>query len=47
MQAHAHLLANLAAPPSLAALASTTGLSETRLKRVFRQVFGQSGFQYL
>ncbi|WP_310393855.1 helix-turn-helix transcriptional regulator [Hymenobacter sp.] len=46
MQARARLLADLARPPALAALAAGAGLSETRLKTLFRQVFGLSVYSY-
>ncbi|SMB99348.1 transcriptional regulator, AraC family [Hymenobacter roseosalivarius DSM 11622] len=46
MQVRAQLLADLACAPSVAALATAAGLSETRLKRLFRQVFGRSIYDY-
>ena len=46
MQARHHLLENLAQAPTIAALAERAGLSETRLKRLFRQVFGRSLYDY-
>ncbi len=46
MQARTQLLANLAQPPPAAALAAAVGLSETRLKVLFRQVFGRSIHAY-
>jgi AraC-like DNA-binding protein len=45
--AAAVLLQDLEHPPSLAALARTVGLSESTLKRSFRQVYGTTPFGYL
>lgn len=42
----AALLATLSAPPSLPALALAAGLSETKMKQLFRQVFGASLYNY-
>jgi AraC family transcriptional regulator, transcriptional activator of the genes for pyochelin and ferripyochelin receptors len=41
------LLAELADPPSMAALARVAGVSETKLKTGFRTLFGDSVFGYL
>ena len=46
-QVRTALLADLSAPPSLAALAHGAGLNETTLKQLFRQVFGTSPYAYL
>jgi AraC-like DNA-binding protein len=43
----ARLVANLEAPPTLAELARTAGINETKLKTEFRAVFGTSVFAYL
>lgn len=40
------LLARLDAPPRLAGLAQAVGLSETKMKQLFRQVFGASPYAY-
>ena len=40
------LLADLSTPPSLPALAGLAGLSESKLKRLFKQVFGTSIYTY-
>ncbi|RZK61789.1 MAG: AraC family transcriptional regulator, partial [Hymenobacter sp.] len=40
------LLAALNSPPVLPALAQAAGLSETKLKQLFRQVFGTSPYDY-
>jgi len=40
------LLATLSTPPSLPALALAAGLSETKMKQLFRQVFGASLYSY-
>ncbi|OON69631.1 hypothetical protein B0919_06760 [Hymenobacter sp. CRA2] len=40
------LLASLSEPPSLPALALAAGLSETRMRQLFRQVFGMSPYDY-
>ena len=45
-QVRERLLADLAAVPRLPQLGQAVGLSETRLKRLFRQVFGTSPFEY-
>ena len=45
-QVRASLLASLSTPPSLPALALAAGLSETKLKQLFRQVFGTSPYDY-
>lgn len=45
-QVRTALLATLSVPPSLAALAQSAGLGETKLKQLFRQVFGTSIFTY-
>ncbi|KGE12839.1 helix-turn-helix domain-containing protein [Sphingobacterium deserti] len=41
-----HLLNNLEQAPSIAELSKMYGMSETKLKRLFNQVFGKSIFQY-
>lgn len=41
-----HLLADLSEPPSLPALARLGGLSESKLKRLFKQVFGDTVHHY-
>jgi AraC-like DNA-binding protein len=46
LQVRAALLATLASPPSLAQLAHLAGMSETKLKQLFRQVFGTSPYAY-
>jgi len=46
-QVRAALLASLSTPPpSLAELAHAAGLSETKMKQLFRQVFGASVYEY-
>jgi len=40
------LLADLSEPPSLPALARLAGLSESKLKRLFKQVFGDTLYNY-
>jgi len=40
------LLADLSRPPRLAELAQMAGLSETKMKGLFKQVFGESIFNY-
>lgn len=40
------ILQDLRVPPSLPALAAQAGMSESKLKRLFKQVFGQSIYQY-
>lgn len=40
------LLDNLEKAPSIAELAKFAGVSETKLKKIFKQVFGKSIFQY-
>ena len=45
-QVRTALLASLSTPPSLAGLAQAAGLSETKLKQLFRQVFGASPYTY-
>jgi len=40
------ILRNIAQPPSLPALAKLSGLSETKMKDLFRQVFGNSIYNY-
>jgi AraC-like DNA-binding protein len=40
------LLADLSTPPSLPALARHSGFSESKMKRLFRQVFGTSIYSY-
>ncbi|RYY22349.1 MAG: AraC family transcriptional regulator, partial [Sphingobacteriaceae bacterium] len=40
------VLANLAQPPSLPQLAAMAGMSETKMKELFRQVFGDSIYNY-
>lgn len=45
--ARQQLLAQLADPPSLTALARTAGLSETKLKSGFRALFGKPVYTYL
>ena len=40
------LLADLSTPPSLPALADFAGLSESKLKRLFKQVFGTTIYTY-
>ena len=40
------LLADLSEPPSLAALARLAGMSESKLKRLFKQVFGDTIYNY-
>ena len=40
------ILRNIAQPPSLPALAKLSGLSETKMKELFRQVFGNSIYNY-
>jgi AraC-like DNA-binding protein len=46
LQVRTALLAALDRPPSLAQLAHTAGMSETKLKQLFRQVFGSSPYAY-
>lgn len=46
MRVRGWLLADLAQPPTTAVLAAAAGLSETRLKVLFRQVFGRSIHAY-
>lgn len=46
LQVRATLLAAPATPPSLGQLASAAGMSETKLKQLFRQVFGTSPYAY-
>ncbi len=45
-QVRTALLASLGEPPTLPALAQAAGLSETKLKQLFRQVFGTSPYDY-
>jgi len=45
-QVRAALLSSLNKPPSLPALAKTAGLGETKMKQLFRQVFGTSIYDY-
>lgn len=45
-QVKERLLDNLAEAPSIAELSKFSGMSETKLKRLFHQVFGKSIFQY-
>ncbi|MGI4863512.1 MAG: helix-turn-helix transcriptional regulator [Janthinobacterium lividum] len=45
-QVRAALLASLGTPPSVPALAQAAGLSETKLKQLFRQIFGTSPYDY-
>lgn len=42
----ANLLADLSQPPQLPALAKMAGMSETKMKQLFRQVFGDSIYNY-
>jgi AraC-like DNA-binding protein len=42
--AHEHILANMQSPPSLLSLARYVGLNDFKLKKGFRQVFGNSVF---
>lgn len=46
LQVLATLLTALASPPRLAELAHAAGMSETKLKHLFRQVFGTSPYAY-
>jgi AraC-like DNA-binding protein len=41
-----HLLAHLDEPPSIAALARDAGMSEPKLRKLFRQTFGKGVFEY-
>ena len=45
-QVKERLLYDLEKAPSIAELSSSSGMSETKLKRLFNQVFGKSIFQY-
>jgi len=45
-QVKEHLLDNLGEAPSIAELAKFAGVSETKLKKIFKQVFGKTIFQY-
>ena len=45
-QVKERLLENLEQAPSIAELSSFSGMSESKLKRLFNQVFGKSIFQY-
>lgn len=45
-QVKERLLDNLEEAPSVAELSKFSGMSETKLKRIFNQVFGKSIFQY-
>lgn len=45
-QVRDHLLQDLGQPPSLAALARSAAWSESKLKRLFKQVFGLPVYQY-
>ncbi|MNY27576.1 Regulatory protein PchR [compost metagenome] len=40
------LLENIEKAPTIAELSNFSGMSETKLKRLFNQVFGKSIFQY-
>jgi transcriptional regulator GlxA family with amidase domain len=40
------MLADLSAPPQLSALAKTNNLSETKMKHLFKQIFGDSIYNY-
>ncbi|GAB4022817.1 helix-turn-helix transcriptional regulator [Spirosoma koreense] len=40
------LLSDLSQPPELPALATLVGMSESKMKRLFRQIFGSSIYQY-
>lgn len=40
------ILSNIDAPPIIAELVKSSGMSESKLKRVFKQVFGNSIFNY-
>ena len=40
------ILANLSVPPLLSSLAATVAMSETKLKQLFRQTFGDSVYNY-
>jgi AraC-like DNA-binding protein len=40
------LLADISVPPSLPALARMAGMSESKMKRLFRQIFGNSIYNY-
>ncbi|NML21801.1 helix-turn-helix transcriptional regulator [Pseudoflavitalea sp. G-6-1-2] len=41
-----HILSDLSIVPELHALATMTGMSESKLKRIFKQVFGNSIYNY-
>lgn len=41
-----HLLQSLASPPTIKELSVEAGMSESKLKRLFKQVFGKSIFNY-
>jgi len=45
-QAREHLLADLSAPPTIAELALETGLNQLKLKKGFKQVFGDSIYAF-
>jgi AraC-like DNA-binding protein len=45
-QVRAHILADLSAPPKLPDLARHIGMSSTKMKQLFRQIFGDSIYNY-
>lgn len=45
-QARARLLTSLSTPPSLSGLAQAVGLSEAKLKQLFKQIFGISPYAF-
>lgn len=45
-QVKAHILARLETPPGIPELARFAGMSPTKLKRLFKQIFGSSIFSY-
>ena len=40
------ILADISAPPSISTLATTVGMSETKLKQLFKQTFGDTIYNY-
>lgn len=45
-QVRSALLVTLNTPPTMAALAATAGLSQTKMRKLFRQIFGTSLYEY-
>jgi AraC-like DNA-binding protein len=44
--ARSNILANISEPPSIPSLASKVGMSETKLKQLFKQTFGDTIYNY-